>query len=175
MADVGPPGFFKELGASLDDVKGADRRRRLNFFAQLSPRLETARAHERELERRLARRFNVFDYLSTDEVALSRIIADLLDPGARHGQGTLFLRTLLHELPEVGGRPDPDTGFVKGIQVVTERVITDNRRLDISVEIPGTGGKYCLAIENKPYATTGTIRSGTTFASCNGRTVTGSC
>lgn len=147
-----PPRFFNELGASLENVQRADRRRRRHFFAHLSPRLETARALERELDRHLARRFNVFDYLSTDEVALSRIIADLLDPRARHGQGTLFLRTLLDELPEIDSLPDPDTGFVKGIHVVTERVISDNRRLDISVEIPGTDDPYCLAIENKPYA-----------------------
>lgn len=147
-----PPRFFNELGASLDDMQRADRRRRLHFFGQLSPRLESARALERELDRHLARRFNVFDYLSTDEVALSRIIGDLLDPGARHGQGTRFLRTLLDELTEIDGRPDPDAGFIQGIHVVTERVITDNRRLDISVEIPGTDRPYCLAIENKPYA-----------------------
>lgn len=146
-----PPRFFGELGASLDNVRRADRRRRRRFFAHLSPLLETARARERELDRH-ARRFNVFDYLSTDEVALSRIIADLLDPGARHGQGTLFLRTLLDELPEIDGRPDPDAGLVKRIQVVTERVIAAGRRLDVSVEIPGPGGAYCLAIENKPYA-----------------------
>jgi len=147
-----PPRFFNELGASLRDVQRADRRRRLHFFAQLSPRLETARALERELDRHLARRFNVFDYLSTDEVALSRIIADLLDPKAGHGQGARFLQTLLDELKEIGDRPDPDAGFVKGIHVVTERVIADGRRLDVSVEIPGTDGPYCLAIENKPYA-----------------------
>ena len=147
-----PPRFLRELGATLDEVQRADRRRRRHFFAHLSPRLETARALERELDRHLARRFNVFDYLYTDEVALSRIIAYLLDPEARHGQGTLFLRTLLDELKEIGGRPDPDADLVKGIDVVTERVIADGRRLDVSVEIPGTDGPYCLAIENKPYA-----------------------
>lgn len=147
-----PSRFFNELGASLDDVQRADRRRRLHLFAHLSPRLEAARALERELDRHLARRFNVFDYLSTDEVALSRIIADLLDPEARHGQGTRFLRTLLDELTEIGGRPDPDAGVMKRIHVVTERVIADNRRLDVAVEIPGTDRPYCLAIENKPYA-----------------------
>lgn len=150
-----PPRFLRELGATLDDVQRADGQRRLQFFAHLSPRLQTAKAHERELDRHLARRFNVFDYLSTDEVALSRIIADLLDPRARHGQGTLFLRTLLDELPEIDSRPDPDAGFVKGIHVVKERVIADGRRLDVSVEIPGTGETYCLAIENKPYADDG--------------------
>ena len=147
-----PPRFLSELGARLDDEQRADRRRRLHFFAQLSPRLEAARGLEWELDRHLARRFNVFDYLSTDEVALSRIIADLLDPKAGHGQGTRFLQTLLDELREIGDRPDPAAGFTRGIQVVAERVIAHNRRLDISVEIPGTDGPYCLAIENKPYA-----------------------
>ena len=144
--------FFGELGARMGDLRRAERRRHLEFFAELSPRLETARAIERELDRHLARRFNVFDYLSTVEVGLSRIIADLFDPEARHGQGTLFLRTLVDELTEIRDRPDLDADFTKRISVVTERVITNNRRLDISVEIPGSDGTYCLAIENKPYA-----------------------
>ena len=145
--------FFGELGARMDDLRRADRHRHLKFFAELSPRLETARALERELDRHLARRFNVFDYLSTVEVGLSRIIADLLNPKGKHGQGTLFLRTLLDELPEIRDRPDLDAGFTRRIRVVTERVITNRRRLDISVEIPGSDGTYyCLAIENKPYA-----------------------
>ena len=33
------------------------------FFDELAPRLETARVLERELDRNLARRFNVLDYL----------------------------------------------------------------------------------------------------------------
>lgn len=144
--------FFGELGARMADSRRADRRRHLKFFAELSPRLEAARAIERELDRHLARRFNVFHYLSTIEVGLSRIIADLLNPEARHGQGTLFLRTLLDELTEIRDRPSLDTGFTKRISVVTERVITNNRRLDISVDIPGSDGTYCIAIENKPYA-----------------------
>ena len=158
MSDVTPrpgpgyPRFFGELSTRMGDVRRADRRRYLQFFAELSPRLDTAKALERELDRQLARRFNVFDYLSTAEVGLSSIIADLLNPEARHGQGTLFLRTLLDELTEIRHRPDLDTNFTKRISVVTERVITNKRRLDISVEIPGSDGTYCLAIENKPYA-----------------------
>ena len=136
----------------MDDLRRAELRQRNEFFAELSPRLETARALERELDRHLARRFNVFHYLRDDELGLSRIIADLLNPEARHGQGTLFLRTLLDELTEIGDRPDLDAGFTKRITVVTERVITNKRRLDISVEIPASDGTYCLAIENKPYA-----------------------
>ena len=143
--------FFGELGARMGELRRAERSRHLEFFAELSLRLEAARALERELDRHLARRFNVFHYLSTIEVGLSRIIADLLNPEALHGQGTLFLRTLLDELTEIDP-PDLDTGFSRRISVVTERVITDNRRLDISVEIPGSDGAYCIAFENKPYA-----------------------
>lgn len=144
--------FFGELGARMGDSRRADRRRLLKLFAELSPRLEAARALERELDRHLARRFNVFHYLNTMEVGMSRIIADLLNPEARHGQGTLFLRTLLDELSEIRGRPDLDADFTRRISVATERVITNSRRLDISVEIPGSDGAFCLAIENKPYA-----------------------
>lgn len=144
--------FFAELDARMGDLRRADRRRRAGFFSELLPRLETARARERELDRHLARRFNVFDYLNTVEVELSRIIADLLKPEAQHGQGTLFLRTLLEELAEIHDRPNLDADFTRRISVVTERGITDRRRLDISVEIPGSDGTYCLAIENKPYA-----------------------
>ena len=48
------------------------------FVDELAPRLETARALERQLDAHLARRFNVFDYLRRDELGLSRIVADLL-------------------------------------------------------------------------------------------------
>ena len=144
--------FFGDLGTRLDAAKQADHRRYLQFFAELSPRLETAKALERDLDRHLARRFNVFDYLDTLEAGLSRIIADLLDPSARHGQGTLFLRTLLEALTEIRDRPQLGVALTQPIKVMRERVITNNRRLDISVEVSDGDGTFCLAIENKPYA-----------------------
>ena len=151
-AEAQCPRFFSELGTHLGDVRRADRRRYLQFFAELLPRLHAAKSLELELDRQLARRFNVFDYVSTSEVGLSTIVADLLNPEARHGQGTLFLRTLLDELTEICHQPQLDANSTKRISVVTERVITKKRRLDISVEIPGSDGVFCLAIENKPYA-----------------------
>ena len=62
------------------------------FVDELAPRLETARALERQLDAHLARRFNVFDYLRRDELGLSRIVADLLNPEGKHGQGDIFLK-----------------------------------------------------------------------------------
>ncbi len=112
-----------------------------------------ARVLDRELDRNLAHRFNVLDYLRDNELGLSRIIADLLDPEARHGQGTLFLQTLLvslKSLKESPNWPDLDRSH---ISVDVERVITADRRIDISVEIVDADGETCcLAIENKPYA-----------------------
>lgn len=115
------------------------------FFDELAPRLENAHALERELDTHLARRFNVFDYLRTDELGLSRIVADLLNPEAKHGQGAIFLKLLLDGLRlEDHLRLD-----VRTVEVEVEKAIKDNRRLDVCVRIDG---RYCLAIENKPYA-----------------------
>ena len=122
------------------------------FFAELTPRLEMARDLGRELDRKLAQRFNILDYLRDDELGLSRIIADLLNPKASHGQGALFLQTLLslEGLKNTRYWPDLDRNQ---ISVVVERKVTADRRIDISVHIDDTDGKtYCLAIENKPYA-----------------------
>ncbi len=122
------------------------------FFAELLPRLDAARQLEREFDRRFAHRFNVLDYLRQDELGLSRIVADLLDPKARHGQGTLFLAAFLG----LDGVRDalrwPDLNHCR-IAVVTERQTSEGRFIDISVEIvDAEGNAYCLAIENKPYA-----------------------
>lgn len=65
------------------------------MFRMLGPRLAAARRIERELDRVLANHFNPLDYLRTDEIGLSRIVADLLSPDAAHGQGSLFLRSFL--------------------------------------------------------------------------------
>ena len=141
--------FFEQLNGQLDKANEADRRRHQSFFAGLGTRLEAAREIERELDRRLAQRFNVFDYVRTDELGLSRVIANLLDPHGSHGQGSLFLRLMpaVRKLVGTGGVPDDDE-----ISVELERVITAQRRIDVSVEMWINGQPYCLAIENKPYA-----------------------
>ena len=114
------------------------------FFDGLLPRLETARTLQRELDSHLAQRFNVFDYLRTDEMGLSRIVADLLNPQGRHGQGAMFLELLLRGLKLSFATSE----HFDHASVEVERTIKDGRRLDICVRI----GNHCLAIENKPYA-----------------------
>ena len=121
--------------------------------------LRVAEAGERQLEKHLALRFNVLDYLKTDELGLSRIMADLLDPDGGHGQGALFLKTLLRGLAERERRPGMESTLremcmavddpAPHILVEKERRIDGDRRIDVSIEIDG---RRCIAIENKPYS-----------------------
>ena len=134
----------------LDDVEGIRRRRQrecVRLLQELTPHLRAARTVERELDRHLARRFNVFRYLRDDELGLSRIIAELLDPGAEHGQGATFLEAMM-ELLGVPLRPIA----TDKIRIVQERGIPGGKRIDVTVDIPTHDGRFCLAFENKPYA-----------------------
>lgn len=154
--------FFAELDSRLADARRADEKKFERFFAELAPRLETAKQLDAELDRHLARRFNVFDYLRTDELGLSSVIADLLDPGATHGQDELFLETLLELMDRDPGGLGSFREWLplsalrleaSRVSVTTERTISGDRRIDVVVEIAGADGRTgCLAIENKPYA-----------------------
>ena len=134
----------------LDDVEGIRRRRQrecVRLLQELTPHLRAARTVERELDRHLARRFNVFRFLRDDELGLSRIIAELLDQAAEHGQGATFLEAML-ELMGVPLRP----AATDNIRIVQERRIPGGKRIDVTVDIPTDDGRFCLAFENKPYA-----------------------
>ena len=136
-------------------MRRSNRARYQQFFAELNPILDATRKLERELDRHLARRFNVFDYMGQDrptEALLSRIVADLLSPEARHGQGASLLRILLGKLATERGVPNPRPNFTKPVSVTLERRITNARRIDITIDIATEQGKWCLAVENKPYA-----------------------
>ena len=166
-----------ELLHHLDDVRRARNEDCVRLLQQLTPHLHAARAVERELDRHLARRFNIFRYLRDDELGLSRIIAELLDPTGEHGQGTAFLEAMLELLwvaPDAGDPARPGLDHSGGrtraatwnarfgrlrstatdkIRVVQERGgLPNHRRIDITVDIPTDDGVFCLAFENKPYA-----------------------
>lgn len=144
-----------ELLRRVDDARHARQGEYERFLTDLTPRLSAAGIAERRRDRHLAHRFNVFRYLSQDELGLSRIIADLLDPTAEHGQGASFLEAMLEALPETRGRfgkLDPTAAATGAIRVRTERRTTAGRFIDITVDIPEADGRFCLAFENKPYA-----------------------
>ena len=147
--------FFGALNGRLDTVRDTELREYQRFFYDLTPRLETTRVLERELDAKLARRFNVFDFLKSKsgsgvyEVTLSRVIADLLNPSGSHGQGPLFLECLRSGL-EVHGLEWASGVSLKAAWTRDEQLTDDSRRLDVFVHIDK---ERCLAIENKPHAT----------------------
>ena len=146
-----------QLSTRLATARQSDRDRYSLFFAALSARLASARAVERELDQVLARGFNALDYLRTDELGLSKIIADLLNPSSAHGQGSAFLEQFIRMVGPARWLADlavPLDDF--GVKVVRERTIDGGGRLDISVEFRlQQGDLACIAIENKPYAADG--------------------
>ena len=142
-----------ELLQHADDARKARQQQHVRLLSEVTPHLEAARAAALERDRQLAPRFNVFKYLREDELGLSRMIADLLDPTAEHGQGTAFLEAMLDTFPETWGLfAELSETTADPIKIMTERWTTDGRRMDITVDIPIHGGWFCLAFENKPYA-----------------------
>lgn len=100
--------------------------------------------------------FNAFNYIQTNELMLSRILADLLDPSKSHAQGDLFLKGFLKLLAcewsdaiDLSNRPN------QKIQVTTEaqtKASNTQRSMDIYLTIKSDQHDIGLCIENKPFA-----------------------
>lgn len=97
---------------------------------------------------RLAPDFNVFDFIGSDELSLSRALAWLLNPRGSHGQGDRFLRSYL-ALCDLPWSTDAacEKAFVR-VEAQTDRILADRRRIDILITTPS----WAVAIENKPFA-----------------------
>lgn len=76
----------------------------INDVSQKVKALETAQAL---YSRQLSPEFNTFDYINTDELGLSRILAALLDPMGSHAQQGVFLKLFIeHCLPTIYKAPE---------------------------------------------------------------------
>ncbi len=128
------------------------------FFGDLNTHLEAMKAIGKKMDSQLAHRFNILEFLRrkehVSEMEFSRILADLLDPNERHGQGILFLHSMLEAIAV-------DDEDLKAMDLEHASVSTEypiqNGRLDIHIDIPSkeNENRFCLAIENKPYAADG--------------------
>jgi hypothetical protein len=113
----------------LNSIKlkvGSIRRAKQMFSAQLAPD------------------FNIFDYLRSDEMGISRVFADLLNPHGRHGQKKLFLDAFSEKIGEdyqwISSANDWNVG--------TEKQANGQRRIDIYL----SSSSGVIGIENKPWA-----------------------
>ena len=106
--------------------------------------IENFRLQREKTELYDSNRFNPFQFLRTDEMGLSKILAFLLDPKETHGQGDLFLNSFLKYIGKHNF-----LAYDK-IQVCVEKATSENRRHDIFIEgFLNNKRRWIVSIENK--------------------------
>ena len=106
--------------------------------------IENFRLQREKTELYDSNRFNPFQFLRTDEMGLSKILAFLLDPKETHGQGDLFLNSFLKYIGKHNF-----LAYDK-IQVCVEKATSENRRHDIFIEgFLNSKRRWIVSIENK--------------------------
>jgi len=110
--------------------------------------LDNVKAHKANVDLRFKREnkkeafgFNFFDFFKMGENKVSSLLAFLLNPNGSHGQEDTFLKSFFEAL-------EIDYPKEKFVKITCEKVITNNRRIDILIQFD----RYALAIENKIWA-----------------------
>lgn len=100
--------------------------------------------------------FNSFNLINLDELTLSNILRELLDPQGSHAQGRKFIDIFINKFSLENTFGDKKIFSVKTEQPTDTRSET-NRYIDILIEFSGNSeeGKLAIAIENKPWAADG--------------------
>lgn len=128
----------------------------INEVSQKIRALETAQSL---YSRQLSPDFNTFDYIKTDELGLSHILASLLDPKGSHAQQETFLKLFVeHCLLTIYSKPNWQP-FIENLDKtrvkLEEQTLASGtlRRMDIYLQCQINNHSYGICIENKPYAT----------------------
>ena len=90
--------------------------------------IENFRLQREKTELYDSNRFNPFQFMRTDEMGLSKILAFLLDPKEAHGQGDLFLNSFLKFINK-----HQFLAYEK-VNIYLEKPTNRNRRHDIFIE-----------------------------------------
>jgi len=138
--------FFETAQAALDQHRAGVAQSVEDYFTSLRAQFDRAREEIRVHHLRHADAFTVFDYIQPDENGLSDILADLLDPKGKRGQGNRFLHLFMQNLKVTL------PSYVHQVKVhreePTKYIHNSLRRIDILVDF----GTFGLGIENKPWA-----------------------
>lgn len=119
-----------------------------DFLLSINGRIAGLRKARQAYASRLAPEFNTLSLLAPDELRLSAVLAELLDPKGRHAQGRKFLDLFVRHfgLPEWTNYADR---IRVQIEALTDGAGRTDRRIDLLVEIDD---RWAIAIENKPWA-----------------------
>ena len=118
-----------------------------SFFARIGP---LASQDFAQRQRRLAEEapeFSALSFFHSREVMVSKILAYLLNPYAKHGQRLIFLRAFLEVL-------GVKVGILQSVVVQSEALcftLRDRRRLDIQIRFTSDSIDHVIVIESKSH------------------------
>lgn len=112
------------------------------FFDELKYKNKLYEIFKKEADKKLSSDFNIFDFIKTDELGLSKLIAMMLDSNGEHGQGDLFLKLFINRY----GNKKFKTLLNINITVYKEYSTLKNKRIDILLK----NKDFAIIIENKP-------------------------
>lgn len=121
------------------------------FFESLVQRLPYVKVAEKVEGQYAAPDFSVVaDYIQPNELRLSAMMRDLLDPNGKHGQQLVFFDHFINQLRRSDGyhgQPCHIADIQSNITIRTEVPTRHNRRIDLLIE----SSEMLIAIENKPW------------------------
>jgi len=121
----------------------------LNFFGSIGAVTRFAERAEQRIALETANTFNVFDWIRPNEVGLSLVLRELLDPRGSHGQGAAFLTRFL-DMFEFEQRYIEAAGAANVLTEFRTYSLSNDRRIDLLIDFGRDVGG--IAIENKPWA-----------------------
>jgi len=112
-----------------------------NLLNIVKSRIDAHLKFKKEYDKQLAFDFSLFQFFTIGENKISQILAYFLDENQNHGQGNIFLKEFVKTFYDKEIE-------IKQLENICEKVITENRRIDIYIKLKG----LTIAIENKIWA-----------------------
>jgi hypothetical protein len=112
-----------------------------NLLNIVKSRIDAHLKFKKEYDKQLALDFSIFQFFAIGENKISQVLAYFLDVNQNHGQGDVFLNEFVKTFYDYEIE-------IHQLENNCEKIITDNRRLDIYIKLKG----LTIGIENKIWA-----------------------
>ncbi|QEM10190.1 PD-(D/E)XK nuclease family protein [Mucilaginibacter rubeus] len=120
-----------------------------SYYNDICYQFDLLKKYSSQSQLYLSSEFNVFDYINPNENRLSDIVAELLNPKGKHGQGDVFLLKFL-ELLDLPNREKLRASIPLIYREASTSLIKHTqKRIDILLD----WREFGMVIENKPWAT----------------------
>ncbi|WP_055445707.1 PD-(D/E)XK nuclease family protein [Lacinutrix mariniflava] len=112
-----------------------------NLLNIVKSRIDAHVKFKKEYDKQLAFDFSLFQFFAIGENKISQVLAYFLDVNQNHGQGDIFLNEFVKTFYEKEIE-------IQQLENVCEKIITENRRIDIYIKLKG----LTIGVENKIWA-----------------------